>query len=381
MPHPLFPAPDSATVRVAIIDASPLVTSALTRVIASSDAFTVVGSCGNGRAGLELIARARPDAICCGTQLPLLSSVELVRAVMSRFPTPILALQARDETPGKLAGTSPSQTPAIAAATAEMLAEGAVDWMIKPASEPAQIAEFLTRVARIARVRALTRHRPRVDQSQTQTIVLPTVKAPIIAAPARSSAAQAGGVAAARPDIIAIGASTGGPPVLLQLLSALAPSAPPVLCVQHIARGFLVEMIDWLRAQCRVEIAVASEGDLARAGTVYFPDEDHHLEIGGNGRLRLSAAPPLAGHRPAVDVTFESVARGYGTRSLAILLTGMGADGAQGLSKIQRAGGTTWAQTPATCVVAGMPGKAIELGAAKSIFTPDEMTQRLSRLK
>ena len=387
MHQSLFPVPGSTPVRVAIIDASPLVLSALTRLIEASDALQVVGNASNGRAALELIARARPDAICCGTQLPLLSSVELVRAVMSQFPTPILALQTRDETPPKPPGASPSEKPAIAiaAATAAMLAEGAVDWMIKPASEPAQATDFLARVARIARVRALTRHRPRVETSAEtsapQSVVLPSKIAPIIAAPARSSAVDSVRVAAdARPDIIAIGASTGGPPVLLQLLSALAPSAPPVVCVQHIARGFLVEMIDWLRAQCRVEIAIASEGELARSGTVYFPAEDRHLEIGGNGRLRLSAAPPIAGHRPAVDVTFESVARGYGARALAILLTGMGADGAQGLSKIQRAGGKTWAQTPSTCVVAGMPGKAIELGAANSVFTPDEMTQRLGRM-
>lgn len=383
MPHPLLPAPNSAPVRVAIIDASPLVLAALTRMIESSDALTVIGSASNGRAGLELIARARPDAICCATQLPLLSSVELVRAVMSQFPTPILALQTRDEILAKTSGVSVSTAPAIAATAVAMLDEGAVDWMIKPASEPAPTADFLARIARIARVRALTRHRPRTEASEpneTQSVAPPTAATPTIIASSARLAAGTGRVATVRPDIIAIGASTGGPPVLLQLLSALVPSAPPVLCVQHIAQGFLIEMLNWLRAQCRVEIAVASEGELARSGTVYFPAENHHLEIGGNGRLHLSAAPPLTGHRPAVDITFESVARSYSSRALAILLTGMGADGAQGLSKVQRAGGTTWAQTPATCVVAGMPGKAIELGAANSVFTPDEMAQRLARL-
>ena len=183
--------------------------------------------------------------------------------------------------------------------------------------------------------------------------------------------------ASERPELIAIGASTGGPPVVLQLLRVFSPAAPPIVCVQHIAGGFLDEMIKWLDAQCRVEIGIAREGEIARAGRVYFPAEDHHLQIGGNGRLRLSAAPPRAGHRPAVDVTFESVARSYGASALAILLTGMGADGAAGLGEIQRAGGATWAQAPATCIVAGMPGKAIELGAANSVFTPDEMAARL----
>ena len=371
MPNVPLAAPESKPIRVVIIDASPLITAALTRMIESDQTLICVGSASNGRAGLEKITRARPDAICCATQLPIVSGVELVRAVMSQFPTPILALQAPNEALNSVAGAG-----AIGADAAAMLAEGAVDWMVKPTSQPAQTAAFLTRIARIARVRALTRHRPRVDA--LQPVALPTPIASTLATPLESANRAAG----LRPELIAIGASTGGPPVLLQLLRALAPtSAPPVLCVQHIASGFLDEMVSWLRAQCRVEIAIARGGEVARRGTVYFPAEDHHLEIGGNGRLRLSDAPPRAGHRPAVDVTFESIARGYGARALAILLTGMGADGAAGLYQIKSAGGTTWAQTPASCVVAGMPGKAIELGAANSVFTPDEMAARLQRLR
>ena len=377
MPNVPLAAPESKPIRVVIIDASPLITAALTRMIESDQTLICVGSASNGRAGLEKITRARPDAICCATQLPIVSGVELVRAVMSQFPTPILALQPGDD--------ASNSAPAIGADAAAMLAEGAVDWMVKPASQPAQIAAFLTRIARIARVRALTRHRAHVDASALKSVAAPAKSsAPItISAPvAPTISAKERGTTGARPELIAIGASTGGPPVLLQLLRALAPtSAPPVLCVQHIASGFLDEMVSWLRAQCRVEIVIARGGEVARRGTVYFPAEDRHLEIGGNGRLRLSDALPRAGHRPAVDVTFEAVARSYGARALAILLTGMGADGAAGLHQIKSAGGTTWAQTPASCVVAGMPGKAIELGAANSVFTPDEMVARLQRLE
>ncbi len=368
MPYKLSAISAAVPIRVAIVDASPLVLAALTRLINADETLICVGSASNGRAGLQLIERERPDAICCATQLPLLSSVELVRAVMSEFPLPILALQAPDETPASATGA-----PQISAFAAEMLREGALDWMVKPAAHSAEKTDFAARVARIARVRALTRHRPRTEDKAPPT----TTSAPIAAPIAAPRPMQPRRAASERPDLIAIGASTGGPPVVLQLLRAFSPAAPPIVCVQHIAGGFLAEMIHWLDAQCRVEIGIAREGEIARAGHVYFPAENHHLQIAGSGRLSLSAAPPRAGHRPAVDVTFESVARSYGARALAILLTGMGADGAAGLSQIQRAGGATWAQSPATCVVAGMPGKAIELGAANSIFTPDEMAARL----
>ena len=366
MPFTLNAISAAIPIRVAILDASPLVLAALTRLIEADETLVCVGSASNGRAGLQLIERARPDAICCATQLPLLSSVELVRAVMSQFPLPILALQAPDETPASATGA-----PQISSIAAEMLREGAVDWMVKPAPQSEVKTDFAARVARIARVRALTRHRPRAENDAPQPKI--TAPNPIVAAPRPMQPRRA----SERPELIAIGASTGGPPVVLQLLRVFSPGSPPIVCVQHIASGFLAEMIKWLDAQCRVEVGIAREGEIARAGHVYFPAEDRHLQIAGNGRLRLSDAPPRAGHRPAVDVTFESVARSYGAGALAILLTGMGADGATGLGEIQRAGGATWAQAPATCVVAGMPGKAIELGAANSVFTPDEMAARL----
>ena len=181
-----------------------------------------------------------------------------------------------------------------------------------------------------------------------------------------------------RPELIAIGASTGGPPVLLELLRVLRPDSPPVLCVQHIAHGFLGEMVNWLGGQCRAQLVVAAGGEVVQRGAVYFPAQDRHLEISASGRLSLSAAAPIAGHRPAVDVTFESVARSYGARALALLLTGMGADGARGLGTIRRAGGATWAQSPDSCVVAGMPGVAIEAGAAMAVLAPGEMARRLA---
>ena len=354
-------------IRVALIDASPLSLKVFERAVLADSAFELAGSATNGRAGLALIESARPDVVCCSTALALVGSVELVAQIMSRNATPILVIQAR----GANEITNEETT--------AMLQAGAIDWVAKPESGPrssAQIDEFLLKLARTSRVKVLTRRlqTPELDGPRAPISRAATEQPRGVAASGRALA----GASAGAPEIIAIGASTGGPPVLLELLRALDPgAAAPVLCVQHIAHGFLDEMLDWLRAQCRVEITVARGGEIVRGGTVYFPAQDRHLEISCGGRLALSAAPPRAGHRPAVDALFESVARSYGARALAILLSGMGADGALGLQQIQARGGATWAQSPASCVVAGMPGRAIELGAANEVLTPGEMARRI----
>ena len=355
-------------IRVVLVDSSPLSLKAVERVIIANGAFEIVGRATNGRAGLAVIESLRPDVAACSTALSLLSATELVAETMSRFATPILVLQAPAE-------SASAQT--ASAETVAMLAAGAIDWSSKPAQ--GQADDFLHKLARTSRVKVLTRHRKSAaTPTQLRAIieVLQRVPTPISQPIWKPNERRD-----RTPELIAIGASTGGPPVLLELLRDLDPArVPPILCVQHIAHGFLNEMVAWLRAQCRVEIVIATGGEIARAGTVYFPAEDRHLEISGGGRLSLSEAAPIAGHRPAVDMTFAAVARSYGPRALALLLTGMGADGALGMQQIRASGGATWAQAPASCVVAGMPGKAIELGAAQAVLTPAEMSARLLNL-
>ena len=360
-------------IRVVLVDSSSLSLKAIERAIAENGAFEIVGRATNGRAGLALIDSLRPDVAACSTALSLLSATELVAETMSRFATPILVLQAPAES---------ASAQSASAETMAMLAAGAIDWSVKPA--PDQADEFLIKLVRTSRVKVLTRHRKTAEtpnQPRATIDISRRVQTPV-SQPIREPNVRAANECSDKtPELIAIGASTGGPPVLLELLRDLHPQrVPPILCVQHIAHGFLVEMVAWLRAQCRVEIAIAAGGEIVRAGTVYFSAEDRHLEISGGGRLSLSKAAPIAGHRPAVDVTFASVARSYGPRALALLLTGMGADGALGMQQIRESNGAMWAQKPASCVVAGMPGKAIELGAAQFVLTPTEMRARLLHL-
>ncbi|WP_199248119.1 chemotaxis-specific protein-glutamate methyltransferase CheB [[Phormidium] sp. ETS-05] len=169
--------------------------------------------------------------------------------------------------------------------------------------------------------------------------------------------------------ILTIGASTGGPQALQGILSQLPANFPvPIVCIQHISEGFLQGLVDWLNSECSLEVKIAPLAEKPQPGYVYFPPEGKHLEFDTGGRFVYSSAPPCAGHRPSVTVTFNAIAARYGAEAMAVLLTGMGRDGADGMLSISEAGGLTIAQDEASCVVFGMPKEAIALGAAKYIL-------------
>jgi len=154
----------------------------------------------------------------------------------------------------------------------------------------------------------------------------------------------------------------------------------PVLCVQHISMGFLSSLVQWLDESSPLKVRVAVAGEFPEAGRVYFPAEDTHLVIGKSGRLKLLTEAPLGGHRPSVDLLFKSVAQYWGKSAVAVLLSGMGSDGASGMADIASAGGQTIAQDEATSVVFGMPKEAIELGAVRHVLPIDEIGPSLIRL-
>ncbi|MDG4649237.1 chemotaxis protein CheB [Roseibacterium sp. SDUM158017] len=172
------------------------------------------------------------------------------------------------------------------------------------------------------------------------------------------------------PGLVVVGASTGGVSALETVLTGFPADCPPTLVVQHIRTGFIDGMIARLDARCRPRVLAARDGMPVTAGHIYVAaDSDTHLSLQGGAalRCRLRADPPRHGHRPSVDVLFESAAP-YGRRVAAALLTGMGADGASGMGRIKAAGGMTIAQNEATCVVYGMPRVAVEIGAACSVL-------------
>jgi two-component system chemotaxis response regulator CheB len=182
-------------------------------------------------------------------------------------------------------------------------------------------------------------------------------------------------------DVAAIGVSSGGPRVLDQILPALPSDfALGLIVVQHMAEGFMPGLIEWLQRRCPLDVKVAQEGDAVLPGRVLFAPDSAHLVVLPSRRVTLSDADPVNGHRPSVDVSFESIARVYGVRAAGVVLTGMGSDGAAGLLAIREAGGVTMVQNEETCVVFGMPRAALQRGAAQRVLAPAGLVAGLTAL-
>jgi len=337
----------AATIRVLLVDDSPVALAILRRMLAASPEIEVVGTARHGREALELIPQLRPTMICTDFHMPVMDGLELTRQVMATCPRPILVISS------VVGGGDPEKV-------FELLQAGAVDVFPKPRggaeADPAA-AQFISKVKLVAGVFVIRR----------QPMELPA-RSVAVAAPGSCTGARN----AANPiRMVVIGASIGGPQALQAILPQLPARFPvPIVCVQHISSGFLQGLVEWLSVQCRLKLQIARPGEVPQPGRVYFPAEDSHLVIDRLGRLQPSHEPAVDGHRPSVTVAFRSVAGYYGAASIAVLLTGMGRDGGDGMLAVERAGGLTIAQDEASCVIFGMPKRAIDLGAARRILPP-----------
>lgn len=342
------------SIRVLIAEDSPVVQAILKRMLSNCTDLELVGMARTGKEALAMLPRVQPDVVCTDLHMPEMDGLELTAAIMSTMPRPILVLSA---------SVQAEDTQNVF----RVLNAGAVDVLPKPIDSSADHwdnlrQELLTKIRVLSGVAVFT-HRPRA--------------APQPAKPSTPKLSEA--VVQRNYQILAIGASTGGPQALQAILSKIPRRFPvPIVCVQHISRGFLAGLVNWLNAECEIPVQIAQAGTRAQAGTVYFPPEDRHLVFDRPGYFTTSQLPPLAGHRPAVTVTFESVAKTYGRRSVGVLLTGMGKDGAQGMQAIARAGGVTIAQDEASSVVFGMPKEAIALGAAQYVLPLPDIARVLS---
>jgi two-component system, chemotaxis family, protein-glutamate methylesterase/glutaminase len=339
-------------VSVLLVDDSLIALTILSRMLSTSPDIQVVGKARSGREALELIPRLQPAVICTDLNMPDMDGLELTQEIMARFPRPILVVSAAVQT---------EDTHNVF----RVLEAGAIDILPKPrgglaADDPHVAQELISKIKLISGVMALTKRQSRVP------------------GPGQN---QDGPSPLARPRIVAIGASTGGPQALRTILAQLSADFPaPILCVQHISDGFLKGLVDWLASHCTLSIKIANAGEQPQAGTIYFPQEGAHLEIDKAGRLACSHKALIDGHRPSVTATFTSVANYCGDGAIGILLTGMGSDGAQGLQEIFAVGGITIAQNEETSVVFGMPKQAIALGAVKYVLPLNKIPSLLPEL-
>jgi two-component system chemotaxis response regulator CheB len=358
-------------IRVFLVDDSLVALTLLKRMLATSPDIEVVGTARNGKEALAQFEEARPKVICTDFYMPVMDGLELIQQTMSKYPRPILVISSA------VGGSDQGE----GSKTYELLQAGAVDVFPKPTgTDPFdETARHLVQKIRILAGVFVISRRPQEPGLLKVRAPEPSQLPPVTAVHTPKTAFRSYRGTPLR--MVVLGSSTGGPQVLQAILSKLPAAFPcPVLCVQHISKGFLGGLVDWLHSQCRMTVKIAQPGEIALPGTVYFPPEDRHLEIDSRGRLAATQMPPVDGHRPSVTVTLQSVARHYGDSALAVLLTGMGSDGASGMQAIFQAGGITIAQDERSCVVFGMPRQAIELGAAQFALPPEEIAQALLRI-
>jgi len=343
--------------RVLVAEDSLTVRMRLVEILRGDPEIELVGLAQDGKQAIELCAKLKPDVITMDMMMPVMSGLSATEYIMAHCPTPILVVSASVNR-GELFRTY------------EALSAGAVDVFDKPSGQEPDgdwERKFLATVKMVAKIRVITHPRGRLVSSRVALPLQPPPK------PASGR----------RIELVAIGASTGGPGAIVEILRALPIEFRlPILFVLHINEPFGAAFADWLDGQTERRVAYGREGEPveALAGRVAMAPVGHHLIV-RDRRLRLIDSPERWSCRPSVDVLFESLGPEYGKTVAACLLTGMGRDGAKGLLQLRRAGGLTIAQDEASSVVYGMPREAAQLGAAAEILPLTEIGPRLLALQ
>jgi two-component system, chemotaxis family, protein-glutamate methylesterase/glutaminase len=358
-----------AKIRVLVVEDSPTVGHHLREVLTEDPDLDVTGVARDGRAAIELTASQRPDVITMDMMLPVVHGLAAIEHIMAHCPTPILVVSSSDNR-------------ADLFTTYDALAAGAVDVLEKyqGRTSAAGWAQQLRRTVKlVARIPVITHPRARLAGRERNHA--PSDQRPVETGPSQHRRSPPP-LTDRGCQVIGIGASTGGPAAVVEVLRMLPTDCRvPILLVQHISAPFAAAYVDWLGDQIGRPAAHAHDGEAvaATAGRVVVAPPDRHLVV-KDGRLRLTSEPERNSCRPSIDYLFEALAREYGGVATACLLTGMGRDGATGLLAVRRMGGVTIAQDEATCAVYGMPREAVLLNAAAHVLGPAEIGRRLADL-
>jgi two-component system, chemotaxis family, protein-glutamate methylesterase/glutaminase len=343
-------------VRVLVVDDSALMRKLIPQMLETDPAIEVVGTAMDGNFCLKKIEDLHPNVVTLDLQMPGMNGIDTLKEIMRRQPLPVIVVS--------------SHSTEGASITFKALGLGAFDFVAKPQDATAHMADAAREL--IAKIKAA---------ADCKVVRAGTLLA-TPARPAKIMAAKAGPAAATR--TVAIGISTGGPQALEFLLSQLPPDFPgTILVVQHMPEGFTDMFARRLDELCSLRVKEAQSGDVLQAGRVLICPGSRHMTVRRlptGDIVVLNDEAPVNGHRPSVDVLFRSVAREFGALAVAVLMTGMGEDGAQGLGEVKKAGGMTIAQNEESCVVFGMPKAAIERGYATRVVALDVLSSTLQAL-
>jgi two-component system chemotaxis response regulator CheB len=371
------------TVSVLVVDDSGFFRKRLTEILTASGQIKVVGAATNGREGVELAEKLRPDVITMDYEMPVMDGISAVREIMKRHPVPVLMFS--------------SLTYEGARVTLDALEAGAVDFLPKNFEEIARDSSQLQKIL-IDRIMDVAGSRPGAKPAPS-SVAAPVTRpasdkraAPVSPRPARETprpvpepqpAARPTSrrVAAKHYSVVAIGTSTGGPVALQRVLTALPAGFPaPLVLVQHMPASFTPAFAERLNKLCQIEVRQAVDGDMLKPGLALLAPGGKQMMIenrGGQGRVRILPGDDRLNYKPCVDVTFGSLARSFPGKTLGVILTGMGSDGKEGCRMMKQSGSDIWSQDEKTSVIYGMPMAVAKAGLSNEILALDEIGSRL----
>lgn len=331
-------------IRILVAEDSPVQRELLLFVLESDGAFQILDVAHDGAEAVEKTARLMPDLVLMDYHMPSLNGGEATQKIMENTPTPIVI-------------TSASLEPDDLAPAFEATRLGALAVVRKPTDPTSpdfdKMASELTRTLKLMSEVKVVRRRQRVQDESAGPVQ-----------PAKGASVS----------ILGVAASTGGPSTVAQVLTLLKKPLPvPIMIVQHMTEGFLTGFATWLSDRAGIRVRIAVDGEVPQAGYAYLAPDGFHMGVDRRRRIHLRGDMPENGFRPSADVLLRSLSEHYRGEAMGVILTGMGADGVEGLRRIREAGGLTVAQNEESCVVYGMPREAVRRNAAEFVLSPPDI--------
>jgi two-component system chemotaxis response regulator CheB len=338
-------------IKVLIVDDSKLAVKNISDILESDPDISIIGSASGGDKAISMIAEDLPDVITMDINMPGMDGFAATKRIMEISPIPIIIVS----------GAYNKENVSLSFRAVEA---GALAIIEKPAAIEShdylrERTDFINLVKLISKIKVKKPKGASLSlKEKSKTDVKITLKSVI--------------------EIIAVGASTGGPPALQKFLTELGSEFTlPILIVQHIAKGFSEGFAQWLSDTCGLKFKIPADGEKIAGGTVYIAPDNFHMGVDGKGCIVLDNGPQIKNLKPAVAYLFNSVAEAYGAKAIGVLLTGMGRDGAEELKIMKDRGAVTFAQDQESSIVYGMPGEAVKIGAAVFVLPPDEIADRI----
>lgn len=365
-------------VKVLVVDDSGFFRRRVSEILSADPTIQVVGTATNGKEAIDQALSLKPDVITMDYEMPMMDGITAVRHIMQRCPTPVLMFS--------------SLTHEGARVTLDALDAGAVDYLPKNFEDISRNPEKVKQML-CEKVHTISRSNRRFSAYASPAPVAPPApshspasttpalaarSAPVAPAPARAAAPSSPAPKRKAYKLLAIGTSTGGPVALQRVLTQLPANFPaPIVLIQHMPAAFTKAFAERLDKLCRISVKEAEDGDVLRPGLALLAPGGKQMMVDGRGTVKILPGDERLNYKPCVDITFGSAAKSYGDKVLAVVLTGMGADGREGARLLKQGGSQVWAQDEASCVIYGMPMAIAKANLADAVYGLDDIGRHL----